>query len=106
MVVADIDEQANQETARLIDDAGGQAVAVRCDVTRTADVNAALDAAAGTFGGLDAAFNNAGIEQPTTVTADITEEEWDQVLAVNLRGVFLCMKHEIPLMLSVAAAPS
>lgn len=99
VAVADIDEQANQETARLIHDADGQAVAVRCDVTRTADVSAALDAAAGTFGGLDAAFNNAGIEQPTTVTADITEEEWDQVLAVSLRGVFLCMKHEIPLML-------
>src|SRR6266487_1511037 len=72
---------------------------LRCDVTRTADVKAALDTTAKTFGGLDATFNNAGIEQPTTAAADITEEEWDRVLAVSLRGVFLSMKHEIPLML-------
>jgi NAD(P)-dependent dehydrogenase (short-subunit alcohol dehydrogenase family) len=51
------------------------------------------------FGRLDAAFNNAGIEQEQKPAAETTEEEWDRVLAVNLRGVFLCMKHEIPLML-------
>jgi NAD(P)-dependent dehydrogenase (short-subunit alcohol dehydrogenase family) len=62
-------------------------------------VKAALDRAVVTFGRLDFAFNNAGVEQPITATADLTEAEWDRVLAVNLLGVFLCMKHQIPLML-------
>jgi NAD(P)-dependent dehydrogenase (short-subunit alcohol dehydrogenase family) len=52
-----------------------------------------------TFGRLDFAFNNAGVEQPPTVTAEITEEEWDRIVDIDLRGVFLCMKHEIPLLL-------
>jgi NAD(P)-dependent dehydrogenase (short-subunit alcohol dehydrogenase family) len=99
VVVADVDDQANQQTARLIEQAGGQAIAVRCDVTRTEDLTAALDATVETFGGLDVAFNNAGIEQPTAAAADIAEQDWDRVLAVNLRGVYLSMKHEIPLML-------
>ena len=60
---------------------------------------AALDTTIETFGRLDAAFNNAGVEQATAATADITEEEWDRVVAINLRGVFLCMKYEIPAML-------
>ena len=99
MVVADVDEAANAETARLIEEAGGRAVAVRCDVTRAEDIQAALKTAVDTFGGLDVAFNNAGIEQPTRPAADITEQDWDRVLAVNLRGVFLSMKYEIPLLL-------
>jgi NAD(P)-dependent dehydrogenase (short-subunit alcohol dehydrogenase family) len=99
VVVADVDDQTNQQSAHLIEEAGGQAIAVRCDVTRTEDLTAALDATVETFGGLDVAFNNAGIEQPTAAAADITEQDWDRVLAVNLRGVFLSMKHEIPLML-------
>ena len=74
-------------------------LAIRCDVTRSEDVNAALDTTIETFGRLDAAFNNAGVEQATAATADITEDEWDRVVAINLRGVFLCMKYEIPLML-------
>jgi NAD(P)-dependent dehydrogenase (short-subunit alcohol dehydrogenase family) len=99
VVIADVSEQSNQETARLIDERGGRALAVTCDVTRTQDVKAALDKIIGTFGRLDFAFNNAGSEQAITATADLTEEEWDRIVAVNLRGVFLCMKHEIPLML-------
>jgi NAD(P)-dependent dehydrogenase (short-subunit alcohol dehydrogenase family) len=109
VVVADIDAQANDETARQIEAAGGQVVAVRCDVTRAENVQAAVETAVDAFGGLDVAFNNAGVEQaPTradpqstspTGVADITEAEWDRVIAANLRGVFLSMKHEIPLML-------
>jgi NAD(P)-dependent dehydrogenase (short-subunit alcohol dehydrogenase family) len=99
VVVADIDEGANRETARLIEEDGGLVIAVRCDVTSNLDVKAALHAAVDTFGGLDVAFNNAGIEQSTMPAADITEQDWDRVLAVNLRGVYLCMKHEIPLLL-------
>ncbi|MGA7395793.1 MAG: SDR family oxidoreductase [Terrimicrobiaceae bacterium] len=99
VVAADVSGQDNQETARMIEERGGRALAIRCDVTRAEDVKAALDTTIETFGRLDAAFNNAGVEQATAATADITEEEWDRVVAINLRGVFLCMKYEIPLML-------
>jgi NAD(P)-dependent dehydrogenase (short-subunit alcohol dehydrogenase family) len=99
VVVADVSEQGNQETASMVEEAGGRALAVRCDVSRAEDVKAALDKAVEAFGRLDCAFNNAGVEQPITATADLTEEEWDRIVSINLRGVFLCMKHEIPLML-------
>src|SRR5829696_2453685 len=99
VVVADVSEPGNQETARMIKESGGQALAVRCDVTRSEDVKAALDQTIATFGRLDAAFNNAGIEQEKKAMAEITEEEWDRIVAINLRGVFLCMKYEVPLML-------
>jgi NAD(P)-dependent dehydrogenase (short-subunit alcohol dehydrogenase family) len=99
VVVADVSEQGNQETARLIEGAGGRALAVRCDVTREEDVKAGLDKAVEAFGRLDFAFNNAGVEQPITPAADLTPEQWDRVVGIDLRGVFLCMKHEIPLML-------
>jgi NAD(P)-dependent dehydrogenase (short-subunit alcohol dehydrogenase family) len=99
VVVADISEQGNQETARMIEGLGGRALAVRCDVTRTEDVRGALDQVVEAFGRLDVAFNNAGSEQPITATADLTEEEWDRIIDVNFRGVFLCMKYEIPFML-------
>jgi NAD(P)-dependent dehydrogenase (short-subunit alcohol dehydrogenase family) len=99
VVAADVSEQGNQDTARMIEEAGGRALAVRCDVSRAEDVKAALDKAVEAFGRLDCAFNNAGVEQPITATADLTEEEWDRIVSINLRGVFLCMKHEIPLML-------
>jgi len=98
VVVADVSEQGNQETARMIEEAGGRALAIRCDVTRTEDVKAALDKAVEAFGRLDFAFNNAGVEQATAALADITEQEWDRVINIDLRGVFLCMKYEIPLM--------
>jgi NAD(P)-dependent dehydrogenase (short-subunit alcohol dehydrogenase family) len=99
VVVADIDEQGSQDVARMIEDLGGRALAVGCDVTRGADVQAALAATVEAFGRLDYAFNNAGAEQRPAPTADITEDEWDRIIAVNLRGVFLCMKYEIPLLL-------
>jgi NAD(P)-dependent dehydrogenase (short-subunit alcohol dehydrogenase family) len=99
VVVADVSEQGNQETARMIEEAGGRTLAVRCDVSQAEDAEAALDKAVKTFGRLDFAFNNAGVEQPITAAADLTEKEWDWIVDINLRSVFLCMKHEIPLML-------
>jgi NAD(P)-dependent dehydrogenase (short-subunit alcohol dehydrogenase family) len=99
VVLADVSDQGNQETARMIEELGRRSLAVRCDVTRSEDVQAALNQAVGAFGRLDIAFNNAGAEQKPGVTADVTEEEWDRILAINLRSVFLCMKYEIPLML-------
>src|SRR3954453_12309667 len=99
VVLADLSEEGNQETARLVEKAGRRALTVKCDVSRAEDVRAALDKTAETFGRLDFAFNNAGIEQPITPAADLTEEAWDRIVDIDLRGVFLCMKHEIRLML-------
>jgi NAD(P)-dependent dehydrogenase (short-subunit alcohol dehydrogenase family) len=106
VVLADLSEEGIQETARLVEEAGGKALAVKCDVSRADDVRAALDKTTETFGRLDFAFNNAGVEQPVTPAADVTEEEWDRLIDIDLRGVFLCMKHEIPLMLKHGAAQS
>src|SRR5882762_5824270 len=93
VTVADISEQSNQATAKMIEELGVRALAVKCDVSRSEDVKAALNKTVETFGRLDVAFNNAGIEQPVNSLADITEEEWDRVMRVNLRSVFLCMKY-------------
>jgi NAD(P)-dependent dehydrogenase (short-subunit alcohol dehydrogenase family) len=100
VVVADVSEQGNQETLRLVEGLGGRALAVLCDVTNAAEVKAALAKTVEAFGRLDFAFNNAGIEpRKAAPTADYDEEEWNRIIDINLRGVFLCMKHEIPLIL-------
>jgi NAD(P)-dependent dehydrogenase (short-subunit alcohol dehydrogenase family) len=100
VVCADVSEDGNHETARLIEQLGGRALAVRCDVTRGEDIRAAIAKTADAFGRLDYAFNNAGIEpKKAAPTADYDEEEWNRIFDINLRGVFLCMKHEIPLIL-------
>lgn len=99
VVVADVSKNGNEETVRMIKDRGGHALAVTCDVRRNEDIQRALNAAIETFGRLDFAFNNAGIEYAIKPAADVTEEEWDRIIEIDLRGVFLCMKHEIPLML-------
>ena len=96
MVAADLSEHGNQETARMIEEAGGRALAIKRDVSRDSDVETALEKTVETFGRLDFAFNNAGVEQPITPTAELTEEQWDRIVDINLRSVFLCMKHEIP----------
>ena len=99
VVVADVAAAGNEETARLIEQAGGQALALACDVTREDDVKAALQAGVKRFGRLDIAFNNAGIEQPIKPAHEIRDEEWNRLVAVNLRGAFVSMKHEIEVML-------
>ena len=100
VAVADVSEKGNQETARLIEEESGRALAVKCDVSRSDDVQTALNNTIGAFGRLDFAFNNAGIEPKNPApTADYDEEEWNRIIEIDLRGVFLCMKHEIPLML-------
>jgi NAD(P)-dependent dehydrogenase (short-subunit alcohol dehydrogenase family) len=99
VVVADIDQSGNQDTVGMIEGLGGKSVAVVCDVTRSEDVQTSLTTTMNRFGRLDYAFNNAGAEQRPKLTADITEEEWDRIITINLRSVFLCLKYEIPLML-------
>ena len=99
VVAADIAGQNGEETAHLIEAAGGRALAVTCDVTQATDVQAALDQTIATFGRLDCAFNNAGVEQRNAAVADFEEGEWNRIMDVNLRGIFLCMKYQIPLLL-------
>ena len=96
VVLADLSELDNQETVRIIRDLGGQSVAITCDVRKTEDVQRAVNATIDTFGRLDFAFKNAGFEYTIKPAADITEDEWDRIVDIDLRGVFLCMKHEIP----------
>jgi len=80
---------------------GGEAHFVPCDVSRAADVERMVKATLERFGRLDCAVNNAGIVGPyRTPLADITEPQWDELMGVNLKGVWLCMKHEIPAMLA------
>ena len=103
VVVADVAADGANETVRMIEQAGGKALAVTCDVSHGDDIEAALRAAIERFGRLDVAFNNAGIEQPVKPAVEIGDEEWDRLVAVNLRGVFLYMKQEIELMLAGGA---
>lgn len=99
VVAADVDVEGGEETVAHIEDAGGEAVFVEADVTVENDVQAVVDTAVDTYGGLDIAFNNAGIEGPNESTTDQTIDGWDQVLDINLRGVFLGMQAEIPAMM-------
>lgn len=100
VTIVDLSQKGLQETAAQIEAFGGRVLAVRCDVTSSSEVKAALDQTVATFGGLDCAFNNAGIEQPVGQLKDIQEEVWDRVLNVNLKSIYLCMKHEIDIMLA------
>jgi NAD(P)-dependent dehydrogenase (short-subunit alcohol dehydrogenase family) len=99
VAAVDIAEPGMKDTVEAITAKGGKAIALRCDVTKSAEIKAALDQTVAAFGRLDYAFNNAGIEQPGASIVDLSEEMLDRVLAVNLKSVFLCMKHQIPLML-------
>jgi NAD(P)-dependent dehydrogenase (short-subunit alcohol dehydrogenase family) len=100
VVVAGLDLGQIEEVAKLINDRGGRAIAATCDVSDPKSVEAALGTTAKEFGRLDFAFNNAGIEQPVKPIVEVSDDEWDRLMAVNLRGVFLCMKRQIPAMLA------
>jgi len=100
VVIADVMADEGEETVRLVQDAGGHASFVKCDVSKTAEIMVLIEQIVRRYGRLDCAFNNAGIEGMVSMTAEGTEDNWDRVMAVNLRGVWLCMKHEIPQMLT------
>lgn len=87
------------ETVQLIRSSGGEAVAILCDVRTSEQVQSAVEQAVTDYGRLDFAFNNAGVEQPAKQLHDLSDEEFDRLMAVDLRGVFLCMKHELGHML-------
>ncbi len=100
VLAADLDEEGLAETVVQIKDAGGEAVARRCDVTHAADVKAMVAAAVEAFGGLHCAHNNAGVEGAYGRTLDTDEANFDFTYAVNLKGVFLCMQAEIAHMMA------
>ncbi|MBI3249796.1 MAG: SDR family oxidoreductase [Deltaproteobacteria bacterium] len=99
VVVADVLVDGGEETVRMIAAAGGEAVFVKTDMAKAADVEAMVQKAVSTYGRLDCAHNNAGIEGATGRTADYKEADWDRVIQINLTGVWLCMKYEIQQML-------
>ncbi|NQT72881.1 MAG: SDR family oxidoreductase [Chloroflexi bacterium] len=99
VVVSDISPEGGEETVRRIKEFGGEAVFIKADVSRANEVESLIDDTVKTYGQLDYAHNNAGIPGRTALTADYTEEQWDRVININLKSVFLCMKHEIPRML-------
>ncbi len=98
VVVSDLDETAGKTVADEIARAGGDARAVACDVTDEAQVEALVRAALDAFGRLDCAHNNAGGPGQGGRMHEIPTQEWNAILALNLTSVFLCMKHEIPVM--------
>ncbi|KAF1068465.1 MAG: 2,5-dichloro-2,5-cyclohexadiene-1,4-diol dehydrogenase [Pseudomonas citronellolis] len=100
VVVADVDTSGAEGTVALIREAGGEATFIRCDVTREAEVKALMDGIVAAYERLDYAFNNAGIEIEKGKLADGEEREFDAIMGVNVKGVWLCMKHQIPLMLA------
>jgi NAD(P)-dependent dehydrogenase (short-subunit alcohol dehydrogenase family) len=98
LTVTDIDDAGGEATAELVRRAGVPAQFVHVDVAHAADCATMVERALAAYGRLDVAFNNAGINIPNAPVADISEPDWQRIVAVNLTGVFLCMKHEIPAM--------
>jgi NAD(P)-dependent dehydrogenase (short-subunit alcohol dehydrogenase family) len=99
VVVADVSVEGGEGTVRLIGEAGGEALFVQCDVSKSMEVEAMIQRTNKAYGGLDCAFNNAGIGGDITSLPNYEEAIWDRVLRINLKGVWLCMKYEIPEML-------
>ena len=99
VVVADVTVEGGEETVSLIKKTGGEALFVKTNVAKAAEVEALVNAAVTTYGRLDCAYNNAGIAGKSQTIVDTTEENWDRIISINLTGVWLCMKYEIPAML-------
>src|SRR5436190_17940680 len=95
VALADVNESAVRSAAEELVVAGHKVIGIRCNVADEAEVAAMVAQTVATFGRLDAAFNNAGIQSPAAEAADVSGEEFDRVNAVNLHGVWACMKHEL-----------
>ena len=100
VVVSDVDHKGGEETVRMLKKQGGISTFVKVDVTSAVEVEAMINKLIETYGKLDCAFNNAGTVGMSFVpTAECTEENWDRIMNINLKGVWLCMKYEIPQMM-------
>jgi len=95
VALADVNEAALRSATQELVAAGHKAIGIRCDVADEAEVAAMVERTVSAFGRLDAAFNNAGVQAPPSDLADEAAEEFDRVNAINLRGVWACMKHEL-----------
>jgi NAD(P)-dependent dehydrogenase (short-subunit alcohol dehydrogenase family) len=101
LVIAARREDKSEHVVRQIEALGGEALFIKTDVTKSADIKALVDGTMAEFGRLDCAVNNAGITGPELVPiAEIEEEAWDQLMDTNLKAVWMCMKYEIPAMLT------
>lgn len=100
VVVSDVTPSEGERTVQMITQAGGQAIFVKTDVTNSAEVQAMVEKTVEIFGRLDFALNNAGIDGVRARVADYPEEIWRHVIDVNLTGVFICLKFELPMMLT------
>ncbi len=103
VVIADIADEAGLALARSLEQAGGQVCYIHADVSRSAEVRNLIEQAVNVFGGLDWLVNNAGIVVSKAVM-DVTEEEWERVISINLKGAFLCSKYAIPYMIGRTGA--
>lgn len=100
VAVADINVDAGQETVADINELGGDSTFVHADVSRSSEVEAMINKVVQVYGRLDCAYNNAGIEGGSTVRLhEYPEDHWDRLMSINLKGVWLCLKYEIPVML-------
>ena len=99
VAVADIVVEGGEETVRLVKEAGGEAFFIQVDVSNAADVEAMVNTVVDTYGRIDCAYNNAGIEGRLVSTDEYPEDVFDKVIDINLTGVWLCMKYELPHML-------
>ena len=100
VVVADLDAAGGEGTVALIREAGGEALFVPCNVTQEADVQSLMARTIEAYGRLDYAFNNAGIEIEKGRLAEGSMDEFDAIMGVNVKGVWLCMKYQLPLLLA------
>lgn len=98
VVVSDVTVVGGEETVQMIQAAGGTAMFVKADVSQGNEVERMVKLAVETYDRLDCAFNNAGIQGDLAQTAECSEENWQRIIAINLTGVWLCMKHAIPFM--------
>jgi NAD(P)-dependent dehydrogenase (short-subunit alcohol dehydrogenase family) len=99
VVVADVNVEGGLETVQMIKRGGGEAIFVRTDVSKAVDAERMVSEAVETYNRLDCAYNNAGYEGLLAPIAEYTEEDWDRVMNINLKGVWLCMKYEVTCML-------
>jgi NAD(P)-dependent dehydrogenase (short-subunit alcohol dehydrogenase family) len=98
VMVSDVLGGGAKETVRVIEKEGGEAASRVCDVSRAEDVDALVEATVTTFGTLNCAFNNAGVEGQIGRTGEYEEHEWDRVMAIDLKGVWLCLRAELRVM--------
>lgn len=99
VAVVDVNDDGGLQTANMIQETGGKAHFIKCDVSHSPEIKAAIEETVMRFGSLDFAFNNAGVEGEQSSTADCSEENWERVININLKGVWLCMKYQLAQMI-------